>query len=257
LPSQNYGTILPSLDDRTFTLRTYVLKNGDTVSEVAGQLGLEPTSLLAFNEIKSPRVLRPGLVLKVPDRDGIAVRLDQPSSVSGLALQYHVFPDAIRFANRLSPDRETVAGMVLIPGVTYSRSERRVLLGEQFLWPTVGGRISSFFGRRNDPFTGAKTLHSGLDIANYLGAPVLAARDGVVESIGFDSVLGNHIVVKHDLGYVTVYGHLSAFVTHEGAWVKAGQLIGRVGATGYATGPHVHFSAYHWGRLLNPMTLFG
>ena len=254
---RNYGKILPSLDDRTPNLRTYVLQNGDTVSEVADQLGLDPTSLLAFNQIKSPRMLRPGLVLKVPDRDGIAVRLDQPSTVSGLALQYHVFPEAIRFANRLSPEQEAVAGVVFVPGVTYSRSERRALLGEQFLWPTIGGRISSFFGRRNDPFTGAKTLHSGLDIANYMGAPVLAARDGVVVSMGFNSVLGNHIVVRHDLGYTTVYGHLSTFVTSPGARVRAGQLIGRVGATGYATGPHVHFSAYHWGRLLNPMTLFG
>jgi len=224
---------------------------------VATQFGLDPLSILAFNKIQSPRLIRPGRTLRIPDQDGIMVPLDEPTSVQELANRYGVFRDRILAANRLPISQWTVQGDVFVPGGHYSSEERRELLGEEFLWPTIGGRISSFFGRRNDPFTGARSYHAGLDIANYYGAPVLAAQDGIVVSTTFDAILGNHIVIDQGQGYISIYGHLSAFLTKPGNRVKAGQRIGRVGSTGYSTGPHLHFAAYRWKRLLNPMSLFG
>jgi murein DD-endopeptidase MepM/ murein hydrolase activator NlpD len=146
---------------------------------------------------------------------------------------------------------------VFIPGAQVDPVELRRMLGQEFFWPTKGGRISSYFGRRDDPFTGVPTNHSGVDIAINYGAPVLSAGDGVVSATGFNAILGNYIRIDQGQGYAAVYGHLSAILTKPGRRVLAGQTIGKVGSTGYSTGPHLHFSAYRWNRLLNPMTLFG
>lgn len=235
----------------------YVLEPGDTVTSVARKTGLTVETLLSFNRIQSPRMLRPGQVLQVPGRNGILLSLEQPQPLQALASTYGVYPDLIRLANQLPASLSTVQGRVFVPGGRMDPLELRKTLGEYFLWPTKGGRITSYFGRRNDPFTGARTSHSGVDIANYHGAPVLAAGDGVVTATGYNSVLGNNITINHGQGFVAVYGHLSAILTKPGRRVVGGQLIGRVGSTGYSTGPHLHFTAYRWNRLLDPMTLFG
>ncbi len=252
--------IPPSLDgcDSPFVRVTkYTLKDGDTVTSVAKVAGVTVETLLSFNQIKSPRTLRVGQTLRLPSRDGILISLDKPTPIATLAANYQVFPDLILLANQLPETASTVTGQIFVPDARLDPLELRKLLGEFFLWPTTGGRISSYFGRRNDPFTGQKTLHSGVDIAIYYGAPVLAAGDGVVASTGYDSVLGNFITVDQGQGFLSVYGHLSAILTKPGKRVRGGQLIGKVGSTGYSTGPHLHFSAYRWNRLLNPMSLFG
>ena len=224
---------------------------------MARQAGVTVETVLSYNQVKSPRLLRAGQPLKVPNRDGIVISLENPTPISLLADNYQVFPGLILLANRLPENTHQVTGNIFVPGARLDPVELRKLLGEFFLWPTKGGRITSYFGRRNDPFTGAKTSHSGVDIANYYGAPVLAAGEGVVTYTGFNSILGNHIKVNQGQGFVAVYGHLSAILTKTGARVRGGQLIGRVGSSGYSTGPHLHFSAYRWGKLLNPMMLFG
>lgn len=235
----------------------YTLQAGDTATSVAKRYGITVETVLSYNRIQSPRYLRAGQTLEVPDRDGIVISLKTSSPITDLADQYGVFPELILLANQLPEDTKSVEGEVFVPGAKMDPTELRKLLGEYFAWPTVGGRISSRFGLREDPFTGRKSSHSGVDIATYHGAPVLAAGDGVVIYTGFNSVLGNHIKIDQGQGFVSLYGHLSAINTKVGKKVRAGQLIGRVGSTGYSTGPHLHFTAYRWGRLLNPMMLFG
>jgi murein DD-endopeptidase MepM/ murein hydrolase activator NlpD len=235
----------------------YTLRDGDTVTSVAKTSGLTVETILSFNKIRSPRTLRPGQTLQLPNRDGILVALEAPEPVATLADTYQVYPELIVLANHLPEYTKKVEGGVFIPGGRLDPLELRKMLGEYFLWPTKGGRISSFFGRRNDPFTGERSTHSGVDIANYFGAPALAAGDGVVVATGYDSILGNFIQVNQGQGFLSVYGHLSAILTKVGSRVKGGQLIGKVGSTGYSTGPHLHFGAYRWNKLLNPMSLFG
>lgn len=235
----------------------YTLQDGDTVTGVARRAGLTVETVLSFNQIQSPRTLRPGKTLRLPNRDGILVSLNEPKPITALADTYQVFPELIVLANSLPAFTKDVQGGIFIPGGRMDPLELRKTLGEYFLWPTKGGRITSYFGRRNDPFTGETTSHSGVDIANYHGAPVLAAGDGVVTYTGYNSILGNHIKVNQGQGFVAIYGHLSAILTKPGKRVKGGQLIGRVGSTGYSTGPHLHFGAYRWNKLLNPMALFG
>ena len=120
------------------------------------------------------------------------------------------------------------------------------------LWPTQGW-LSSRTGGRTDPFTGKADFHPGLDISADQGTPVYATADGVVTQASLAGAYGNLIIIDHQFGVETRYGHLSAFRTQRGQAVKRGDLIGLVGSTGRATGPHLHYEVRVSGRILNPL----
>jgi len=119
-------------------------------------------------------------------------------------------------------------------------------------WPTEGGWLSSHYGMRDDPFTGKRAMHRGVDIANHFGAPVLSASRGVVTFSGKMNGYGYLIEVDHGYGYRTRYGHMSASMVHVGDEVKDNQLLGRVGSTGHSTGPHLHFEVLRFGHRIDP-----
>ena len=121
------------------------------------------------------------------------------------------------------------------------------------LWPTDSYDITSSFGGRVNPFDNySADWHPGIDIANYYGAPVYASASGVVERAGWYGGYGRYIKVEHDYGYKTAYGHLSSIAVSAGEYVEKGQLIGRVGSSGYSTGPHLHFEVIKYGEQVNP-----
>lgn len=123
------------------------------------------------------------------------------------------------------------------------------------IWPTRGA-LSATFGMREDPFGGGSTeYHTGIDISTDLGEPVYATADGTVESAGWHGDYGNMVILDHKFGLVTRYAHLSAVLVHPGEHVVRGQVIGRVGATGRATGPHLHYELLVNGQLTNPLSL--
>ena len=121
-------------------------------------------------------------------------------------------------------------------------------------WPTAGGEITSYFGGRTNPFSGyGQTWHSGIDIANYYGAPVYAAASGYVQQSGWYGGYGRYIRISHDFGLQTAYAHMSSLVVSAGTYVKKGQIIGYVGSSGYSTGPHLHFEVLKYGEQVNPL----
>ncbi len=122
------------------------------------------------------------------------------------------------------------------------------------IWPARGWLTSSF-GGRSDPFTGSSAFHQGLDISASKGQQVFATADGKVESTSFQGEYGNLIVVAHDFGITTRYGHLSAFNVKPGQTVHRGDVIGYVGSTGRSTGSHLHYEILANGKLLNPLQL--
>lgn len=107
--------------------------------------------------------------------------------------------------------------------------------------PVTGYRISSNFGGRADPITGAQRGHGGTDYALASGAPVMAVKMGTVTKAGMVKGYGNHIIVKHADGVESLYAHLSKINVTVGQQVQAGNIIGKVGSTGRSTGPHLHF----------------
>lgn len=112
--------------------------------------------------------------------------------------------------------------------------------------------LSSSFGYRSDPFTGAGAMHAGLDFPGPLGTPILAAAPGRVVFVGQKSGYGNVVEVDHGQGILTRYAHLSGFNTAVGAQVAAGQQIAKMGSTGRSTGSHLHFEVRLNGVAVNP-----
>ena len=112
--------------------------------------------------------------------------------------------------------------------------------------------LSSSYGYRSDPFTGAGAMHSGLDFPGPLGSPILAAAPGRVVYVGQKSGYGNVVEVDHGQGILTRYAHLSGFTSTVGAQVAAGQQIAKMGSTGRSTGSHLHFEVRLNGVAVNP-----
>ena len=119
--------------------------------------------------------------------------------------------------------------------------------------PVRGGRYSSKFGYRTNPITHAYSFHTGLDIAVPAGTKIHAAFHGQVRAVGEDSRAGKYIILRHDDGMETFYCHCRSIDAAEGDTVDAGDVIARVGSTGWSTGPHVHFEVRKNGERLNPL----
>ena len=122
------------------------------------------------------------------------------------------------------------------------------------IWPSHGW-LTSVMGSRVDPVTGGADFHAGLDIAGDRGQPVFATAAGVVGFAGYQGNYGNLVVIDHGYGLETRYGHLQSFGVAKGGKVQRGDVIGRVGATGRATGSHLHYEVLANGTLLNPLRL--
>jgi murein DD-endopeptidase MepM/ murein hydrolase activator NlpD len=119
------------------------------------------------------------------------------------------------------------------------------------IWP-VKGWITSGFGPRVSPFTEKPTWHDGLDIGAAANAPVQAPAQGRVTSVGFDPKLGHMVKLDHGFGIETLYGHLAKPLVKEGQRVKRGDVVGLVGSSGLATGPHLHYMVKVNGQALDP-----
>jgi len=119
------------------------------------------------------------------------------------------------------------------------------------LWP-VNGRLTSYFGKREDPLTGLGAFHPGVDIPAPMGEAVRVSGDGIVVRAERAGNYGLLIVVEHGGGITTYYGHLSKIEVVAGQEVRRGQIIGAVGATGRVTGPHLHYEVRQGGSPVNP-----
>lgn len=241
-------TVLP-LD-----IKDYVVKEGETLSLIAERFDLDLDTIASLNRQwgSGVHLVRVGERIRIPNQDGIFLTLDRP--LEKLCAQKGVPPEAVLQANRLSA-REVHPGLALFfPGVQHTGIERGVITGTAFLRP-VAGWTSSAYGYRHDPFTESLQFHRGIDIAALPGTPVRSALDGKVTVVGQDPVLGLYIVIRHQIGYSTVYGHLLESLVQSGQTVARGQSIGLLGSSGESTGPHLHFEVRRHGRPVNPAGL--
>ncbi|WP_245835332.1 M23 family metallopeptidase [Thalassospira mesophila] len=123
--------------------------------------------------------------------------------------------------------------------------------------PINGSRLSSGFGMRKHPILGYSRMHQGVDFAAPTGTPIFAAGNGTIERIGKAGGYGNYIRLRHNSTYETAYGHMSRFAKglHTGSRVKQGDVIGYVGMSGTATGPHLHFEILKAAHQVNPISV--
>jgi murein DD-endopeptidase MepM/ murein hydrolase activator NlpD len=118
-------------------------------------------------------------------------------------------------------------------------------------WP-VRGRVNSEFGRRPSPWSGAAEKHSGLDISTPPGTPVMCPAPGRVVMAGGGGDYGRHVMIEHENGVRSLYGHMSRVDVKAGQTVDKGQCLGLTGSTGRSTGPHLHYELRVAGKAVNP-----
>jgi murein DD-endopeptidase MepM/ murein hydrolase activator NlpD len=123
--------------------------------------------------------------------------------------------------------------------------------------PIDGAKLTSHFGMRNHPLLGYTLMHRGVDFGAVSGTPIMAAGDGTIDKMGANGGYGNYVRLRHNSQYSTAYAHMSRFAhgLHAGSHVRQGDIIGFVGATGLATGPHLHYEVLVGDRQINPLSV--
>jgi murein DD-endopeptidase MepM/ murein hydrolase activator NlpD len=274
----NAAEAVAFLQKGTLEDEKYTIADGDALETIAHAHGLKIGELIALNPGLTPNSL---------------LKIGQQLNVTAMKPFTEVIVDkevnqkeAIPFANQIVEDsslpkgvtKEKQAGQNGSRMVVYQISEqngvtvKKELSKEQiltqpvnhivvkgtkvipsrgegsFAWPTVGGYISSKQGMRWGK------LHKGIDIARPSNKTIKAADNGVVVFAGWSNGYGNKIIIDHQNGFRTLYGHMSSLNVKVGQTVSKGTAIGIMGATGDATGVHLHFEVYKNGSLVNPLT---
>ena len=155
---------------------------------------------------------------------------------------------------------ETAGETEAVPAAFYASEDlpegvrmEQAVLGFAYASPLPEAAVSSPFGYREHPVQGEERFHYGVDLAADSGTPVACFADGSVTAVGESSSYGKYLIVAHEGGYATLYAHCSAVTVSSGSAVKRGQEIARVGETGMATGPHLHFELHEGSAYLNPI----
>lgn len=187
--------------------------------------------------------------------DAVEVLYDQPTAKDGTPVgQGVIIYAALNIAGTVKPlYRVTFADGAVDYFDERGQSVRRALLRT----PVDGARITSGFGMRIHPLLGYSKMHQGVDFGAGIGTPIFAAGSGTVEEVGFKGGYGRYILLHHNSHIDTAYAHMSRFARgmYRGAHVNQGDVIGFVGASGRATGPHLHFEVHIDRRPVNPLSV--
>ncbi len=243
-----------SLGDVSDTLQTYRVRSGDTLTGIAHHFGVSMMTLWWANHLKSKDSLKVGQKLIIPPVDGTVHIVKAGETLAKIAAAADVLETDIISFNGLASDKVTVGQTLILPGghgkpiptpkprpqPAYSGgggggSGPAHYGGGQFAWPVPGGYISQYFHYG----------HPALDIAAPYGSRIVAAASGTVIFAGWkDNGGGYQVWIAHGSGLYTTYNHMSAITVGVGQSVGRAQQVGRVGQSGWATGPHCHFEVW-------------
>jgi murein DD-endopeptidase MepM/ murein hydrolase activator NlpD len=236
------------------SLFEYTKRATDDIFALNARIGLRYDTLATLNGTGNPASFNGTKRILIPSQDGLFVNNPPRGDLENMILSTRTsdrkMPQALQVTR--NGHRES---LLFFPGESFSGMERAYFLSILYRTPIEKGRVTSMYGWRSDPFTGAREFHGGLDIGAADGTPVHAAREGTVDEIGKSDILGNYIVLSHPGGYQTVYGHLSAVGVTIHTQVSTGAIIGAVGHTGRVTGPHLHFEIRSRSGTRDPLQL--
>ena len=252
----------------------YRVQPGDRLSTLARRHGVSVGELAAANQLEAPYVIYVGQALRIPGRGEVGQEppvavigdryvVQRGDTLSGIARRVDVPMVQLAAANQITRPYDVYAGqrlripaagkVVEPPKVALPRAaggKAPPLSGQGFLWP-VNGKVVGGFGP-----IGPGQRRDGIDIAAREGAPVLAAEDGVVAYAGEGiRPLGRLILIRHAEGYITTYAHNAALLVEVGTAVERGQAIARVGSSGAAPRPMLHFEIRKGRQPLDPETV--
>jgi len=270
----------------------YTVKAGDTIESVAFGTKLNPEELLLANDTLTSRtnLLYPGQQLKIAETNPKLSIVEESYVVNDIESRYKIeekYDSSILIGDdkvvqegkngldRVSQNVKQINGEIVYidpkgKQVIKSPVNKVILRGSKYVsgvgsltnwgWPTDSGwTLSSGYVYRNSPVGRGRELHTGLDISGTgYGSKVYATNNGVVMTANYHYSYGNHVVINHNNGYMTLYGHMSRLAVKKGQTVERGQVIGYVGSTGDSTGPHVHYEVWkgkQWNHV-NPSILY-
>ena len=241
------------------------IERGDNFWKIAKQYGVNIDTLLGTNPYWDTLIARINQRIVVPSQRGVLHFINDFDEIEELARIYKVKRDTIliqelstldRFYYRFFGNDSPIAVFIRDAKPTTiamtDEMAKQFRLREMFRSP-IGGRFSSYFGGRIHPIFKRHRFHNGVDIAARYGTPVGASCRGRVVATGWMGGYGKAVVISHPNGFRTLYGHLSRIYVKRGQYVRSGKIIGRAGSTGWSTGPHVHFTLWHNGKLINPL----
>ena len=254
------GDWAPLFNIPGFQFQVYQASDRETYASIASKFKLAETTLRSLNQANDNSQPKPSAAILIPSQDGIFHVLGPGQGLSDIARAYGVSLKSILQANPAAADPQLKMGQVLyLPGAAYlAKSDvhwiaLKALTDERgFLKPTTG-RFADGFGPRINPISGKKEFHPGLDLAPGWRARVVAAQSGEVIFAGLRNGYGRLIILDHGNGLTTRYGHLDEILVKLHQQVLKGDLIGRVGMTGMATGPHLHFEVRLNDQPQNPL----
>ena len=259
--SGSFGSVpLLAFDDSyNLSYSVYRVRKGDMIGFIAEAFNVTSDSIISVNNIRNSRTIQIGDYLKIPTMPGILYTVKKDGETAEtIAEKYKV--DALKCSavNHIISDASLSAGTTLfVPDAALDWVTRQEINGDLFRKPIRARWYkSSSFGWRASPFTGARSYHSGVDMACPTGTNIYAALPGKVTATGYNSTYGNYVIIAHHSGYKTLYGHMSAILCHTGNYVTQDTRIGRVGSTGMSTGPHLHFTVFKNNKQLNPENLW-
>ncbi len=235
----------PGVDHGAISL--YEVRPGDTLASIASLFGVSVNTILWANNLSRGTKITIGQTLVILPVSGVQHIVKAGDTISSIAKKYKGDPEEISIYNGLDEDAKLMVGQTIIipdgeiaPVPTATRPATSKLRGAGGP-PLVGYYIAPLSNYRK-----TQGLHgyNGIDLAAYYGAPVMAAADGdviVARQGGYNGGYGSYVVIRHDNGTQTLYGHLSQVKVSVGQRVSQGFVIGSEGSTGRSTGPHLHF----------------
>lgn len=241
----------------------HLIKPGETLSTIANIYRTSVQALAYWNNIANPNFICAGRFLDIVTVEGSLHHVGKGDTLERIAQEYNADPSVIASFNLLDEQRMFTGQKLVIPGGVHpmekgsvpvtllaSRAKRRLPDGTSFIppfvWP-LGGVITSKFGMRKGLF------HFGLDIGAPYGKEYRAAADGIVEFSGTKAGYGRVLIIDHGRGWRTLYAHNAQNLVSQGDYVSSGRSIAKVGASGNATGPHLHLEIIFGGRRLDPL----
>jgi murein DD-endopeptidase MepM/ murein hydrolase activator NlpD len=230
---------------------SYRLKEGEDIWTLIAKTSLTIDTIATLNRVDFIGMLKQDTVVFLPDTLGIffEAEQEQPGYDTLMLSEAYDIPEEhiLEVGDPVDENRT----LFFLPEARLSFLERTYLTGVVFYAPLMGIETSKY-GKRIDPFINEEAFHSGVDLASVEGKNVHAARWGSIVYADETESFGNTVVIKHEIGYYTLYGHLQEILVEVDENVESGQVIGKVGSTGRTTGPHLHFEIRREKNSLNP-----
>jgi len=245
---EQIGSNLEKIMD-SLTVYQYRAKKDEDLFDIAARCNVPYGTIATVNRVHASDTIEGGSLLLLPTIQGIFIPEQPQSDLERLLFSARADRQGVPVVLRGNKGTER---FFFFPGEDFSPTERAFFLNTAFRYPLPAFHLTSGFGLRRNPVTGHLVFHEGLDLAAPEGTEVYACREGTVQEIGYNAIYGNYVLLQHEGGWTSLYGHLSAVLTVLHKNLQSGSLLGRVGSTGQSTGPHLHFELRQNGKPLNP-----